>query len=123
MSSNASPSRLDIAKSFLVEARNELREYEECRDEAILRLVCEKGWGAIAQALMYAVGRDVTHHNDYQKIANELRQSGKFDVIDATLIGDKLHSAGFYHGKLSVNAIKESIAVIEQAVDTLDTKI
>lgn len=122
MSSNASPNRMGIARGFLDEARKELQEYEESHNQAILRLVCEKGWGAIAQALMHASGKDVTHHNDYQRIANELKQSRNVDVIDATIIGDRLHSAGFYHGKLSLDTIKESIAVIEQAVDEIDSK-
>ena len=105
MTTEAGPTRLEIAERFLEEARAELSQYAKSHDEAILRLVCEKTWGAIAQALMHAADRDVTHHTDYQRIANDLKRLKKIDVIDAVIVGDRLHRAGCYHGILSPGAV------------------
>ncbi len=113
--------RLDIAEGFLKEAESELEEYERSRDEVKLRLVCEKGWGAITQALMYAGGEDVTTHKDFDKLANKLKIQFE-GIIEAYLAGDKLHSAGFYHGLLRFETVKDSLGLIKQAITGIRDK-
>lgn len=51
---------------------------------------------------VHAVGRDVTHHSDCQKIANDLKQSKNLGIIDSTTIGDRLHSIAFYLSKIGL---------------------
>ena len=119
MTAEAGLSRLKIARRFLEEAKAELAQFDESHDEAVLRLVCEKAWGAIAQALMHAANRDVTHHTDYQRIANDLKRLKKLDVVDAVIVGDRLHSAGFYHGRLSPRAVKDALGIVGRAVDEI----
>ncbi|MDG6964988.1 MAG: hypothetical protein JRN27_08160 [Nitrososphaerota archaeon] len=122
MTTEAGPTKLKIARRFLEEARIEMAQYDKSHDEAVLRLVCEKVWGAIAQALMHAADKDVTHHTDYQQIANDLKRSKKVDVINAVIVGDRLHSAGFYHGRLSPGAVEDAMGIVGQAVEEIGSK-
>jgi hypothetical protein len=112
-------SRLDIAEGFLEEAELELKEYMESRDEVKLRLVCEKAWGAIAQGLMYASGKDVTKHKSFEKLTDELKSK---EISEAYVAGDKLHSAGFYHGALAFDTVRNSLELIKQAITVIRSR-
>ena len=122
MTTDAGSTRLEIPGRFLEEARAELAQYDKSHDEATLRLVCEKAWGAIAQGLMYAANKDVTHRTDYQKIANDLKRLKRVDVIKAVIAGDSLHGAGFYHGRLSPDAVRDAVDVVGQAVNEIGSE-
>jgi|GEM_PF-948475 hypothetical protein len=111
--------RLDIAEGFLKEAESELEEYKKSGDEVKLRLVCEKAWGAIAQGLMYATGKDVTKHKSFEKLVGELKSE---EINEAFVAGDKLHSAGFYHGVLGFDTVKDSLELIKQAITVIRNK-
>jgi hypothetical protein len=90
---------LKSARSFLAEAREQLREYEKSNDELALGQACEKGWGAVAQALMHAAGKPIESHREFWLIASEvLRKTGNRSLLAGESAGEYLHSAGFYHG-------------------------
>ncbi len=109
--------RLTVAEMFIKAAREEIKEYRRSRNEIHYRQACEKGWGAIAQALMHLSNRSVYHHREFSEIANSLKASGKIDAVDALIAGDQLHGGGFYHGALTVSAIENAIDLIEKVIE------
>jgi len=63
--------KLKKAYKFLDLAYKELNEYEKNKDEVILQEACEKGWGAVVQALK-AVNPEIRRHADFGKTAVKL---------------------------------------------------
>lgn len=111
--------RLDLARLFIAASKQELDAYRKSKDEIQYRQACEKAWAAIAQAMMHAYGTSINHHRDYSKFANELKKANKIDLVDAVIIGDKLHSAGFYHGALSQEEVRNAINLIEEKINQI----
>ena len=64
----------------------------------------------------------VTRHADYQQTANDLKRLEKADVINAAIVGDRLRSAGFYHGRLSPGAVKDAMGIVGQAVEEIGSR-
>jgi len=113
---------LKLAKSFLAEAREQLREYEKSKDELALRQACEKGWGAVAQGLMYAAGKPIESHREFGLIASELfKKTGNKSVLTGESAGEYLHSAGFYHGLPTLELVMNSLELIEEFLKAVES--
>lgn len=112
--------RLVLARLFINSAREELQEYRDLQSEISYRQACEKAWAAIAQAVMYVHGNSIHHHNEYSKIVNALKKSGEIDLVDAVIVGDQLHSGGFYHGAISVDAVENGIQSIDEKIAEIE---
>lgn len=112
---------LKLAKSFLDEARKQLDEYVKSGNGLALRQACEKGWGAVAQALMAAVGKPVESHKEFGVIASELfRKTGNRSFLTGESAGEYLHSAGFYHGLPTAELVLNSLDLIEELLKTIE---
>ncbi len=118
--------RLELAKRFLVEAREALEGFKRTGDEAKKRQACEKGWGAVAQALMHAAGREFYAHREFGNMANELfRKTGDKRFIIWESVGEALHGGGFYHGAFDVDGISLMLDELEEflkAVELISTR-
>lgn len=114
--------RLKLARSFLAEAREQLREYEKSNDELALRQACEKGWGAVAQALMHAAGKPIESHREFGLIASELfKKTGNRRLLTGESAGEYLHSAGFYHGLPMSELILNSLELVEELLKAVES--
>lgn len=109
-----------LSWQFLDEARRELDHYVKTQDELALRQACEKGWGAVAQALMTAADRPVTSHRDLI-IASELfRKTGARAILTGESAGEYLHSAGFYYGLPTAELVLNTLDLIEEFLKVLE---
>ena len=109
--------RLDLAKKFLSDATEEFRAYLTTEEEEKLREACEKGWGAVAQLLMYASGKELTPHRDFGVVAKQLTEKTGDTLIErAEMAGETLHSGGFYHGALSPEGISAALDMISDLI-------
>ncbi len=117
--------RLKLAGKFLSEARLELEGFKKTLEDVKLREACEKGWGAMAQFLMYAAGKEITEHRGFSQMASELyRKTGKREIVLTETAAEGLHAAGFYHGALTADAVELTLKSMEemfQAVKDLVT--
>ncbi len=110
-----------LSWQFLEEARRQLDLYVETQDELALRQACEKGWGAVAQALMSVADRPVASHRDFGIIASELfRKTGERAILTGESAGEYLHSAGFYHGLPTAELVLNSLELIEEFLKALE---
>ena len=113
---------LKLARSFLGEAREELDEYVKSRSGLALRQACEKGWGAVSQALMAAVGKPVESHKEFGVIASELfKKTGNRSFLTGESAGEYLHSAGFYHGLPTAELVSNSLDLIEELLKAIES--
>jgi methylmalonyl-CoA mutase cobalamin-binding subunit len=101
---------------FINEAKTEIENYRKTGNEVSYRQACEKGCGAIAQAIMHVSGHDIYHHKEFSQVASKLKEKGMIDIVDAIAAGDKMHSAGFYHGILSEETVANAIQLIDTAI-------
>lgn len=112
---------ITLARDFLAEAREQLKEYERTANELSLRQACEKGWGSVTQALMYAAGRTIETHKEFGLVATELfRKTGNRIFLDAETAGEYLHSAGFYHGLPTAELVSRNLDLIEELVQVAE---
>jgi hypothetical protein len=112
---------LKLARCFLEEARKQLDDYAKTGSELALRQACEKGWGAVAQALMAAVGKPVESHKDFGVVASELfKKTGNRSILTGESAGEYLHSAGFYHGLPTAELVSNSLDLIEELLKTIE---
>ena len=44
------------------------------------------------------------------------------DVINAMIVGDRLHSAGFYHGKAPPDSVKDAVEIVGQALKEIASR-
>lgn len=106
---------MELAKDFLAEARRQLDEYVKTGNELALRQACEKGWGAVAQALMAATGKPIEAHREFGIVASELyKKTGNRSILTGESAGEYLHSAGFYHGLPTAELVSNSLDLIEE---------
>jgi hypothetical protein len=112
--------KLALAEDFLEGAWDELRKYESTKDERFLREACEKGWGAVAQALK-AVNPNIKRHADFGKTAIKLAKEYKDEeIFRCEAIGEHLHRAGFYEGLLDAEEIKYGLSAVEDFLKLID---
>ncbi len=112
---------IKLAWNFLTEARRKLEDYVKTGDEVSLRQACEKGWGAVAQGLMYAVGKAITSHREFSIVASELfKKTGDRIFLRGEVAGEYLHGAGFYHGLPTLELISDSLDLIEEMLRALE---
>jgi len=110
--------KLNLAKKFLADAMEEFQTYLITREEEKLRQACEKGWGAVAQILMHASGKELTHHRDFGVVARQLTEKTGNSLIErAEMAGEALHAGGFYHGALSPEAVKAALGVVSDLIE------
>ncbi len=101
-----------------------MEDYVKTGDEVSLRQACEKGWGAVAQGLMYAVGRAITSHREFAIVASELfKKTGDRIFLDGETAGEYLHGAGFYHGVPTAELVSRNLDVIEEMLKSLERLI
>lgn len=113
--------RLTLAGEFLEEAHLQLSKYEATKKELCLRQACEKGWGAVAQALK-AVNPKIRYHRDFGETAARLaKQYGNHEIAHGELCGESLHRSGFYEGELGSNAVEEGLICIDDFLKSIDT--
>lgn len=107
--------KVELSERFLSEARAELDEYRKTLEDVKLREACEKGWGAMAQLLMYSVGKEIVEHRGFSQAASELyRKTGKKEILLTETAAEALHAAGFYHGVLTADAVELTLKAIEE---------
>ncbi len=112
---------MKLARSFLAEAERQLDEYGKTGDELSLRQACEKGWGAVAQALMAAVGKPIESHREVGLVASDLfRKNGDRRILMGESAGEYLHGAGFYHGLPTVELVSNSLDVIKGLLEAVE---
>jgi len=112
---------MKLARSFLEEARRQLDEYVKTGNELALRQACEKGWGAVAQALMAAVGKPIEKHREFGMVASELfKKTGNRIFLTGESAGEYLHGAGFYHGLPTAELTSNSLDLIEDLLKALE---
>jgi len=113
--------KLNLAKEFLADAREELQTYLTTGKEEKLRQACEKGWGAVAQLLMHTSGKDLTHHRDFGVVARQLTEkTGNALIERAEMAGEALHAGGFYHGALSPEAVRVALDMISDLIKAVE---
>lgn len=111
---------LALAEDFLEGAWDELRKYESTRDERLLREACEKGWGAVAQALK-SVNPNIKRHADFGKTAIKLAKEYKDEeIFRCEAIGEHLHRAGFYEGLLDAEEVEYGLLAVEDFLRLID---
>jgi len=113
--------KLNLAKKFLADAREEFVTYLATEEEEKLRQACEKGWGAVAQLLMHVSGKDLTHHRDFAVVAKQLTDKTGNTIIErAEMAGEALHAGGFYHGALSPEAVNAALDMISDLIKVFE---
>lgn len=113
--------KLGLAKKFLADAREEFQAYLSTGEEEKLRQACEKGWGAVAQLLMHASGKELTRHRDFGLVAKQFTEkTGNTIVERAEMAGEALHAGGFYHGALSPEAVDAALDMISELVKVIE---
>lgn len=110
-----------MATAFLVEAFEQLKGYEKTGKEEMLRQACEKGWGAVAQALMHASGKDLTQHREFGQIGKQLTEkTGDQVFARSEALGEALHAGGFYHGALSPEAVDSALSAVGELITAVE---
>ncbi len=124
MPTNETPDgrRLKLAEAFLHDAANELELFRKTREEVNLRQACEKGWGATAQLLMLAAGKEITEHRGFSEAATELyKKTGKREILLIHAAAEGMHAAGFYHGALTAETVEATLASIKDLMSIITT--
>jgi len=112
---------LTLARQFLEEARGQAEDYRKTGSELALRQACEKGWGAVAQALMSTTPKPIETQKEFGLVASDLfRKTGEKVYLDAETAGEYLHSAGFYHGLPTVELVSRSLDLVDELLKTLE---
>lgn len=113
--------KLELAKKFLDDAKEEFQAYAQTGDEEKLKQACEKSWGAVAQLFMHAGGKELTRHRDFAIAAKELAEkTGKIEFVRVEVVGEALHAAGFYHGALTPEAVHASLDMVSEFVKLIE---
>ncbi|KPV63269.1 MAG: Archaeal PaREP1/PaREP8 family protein [Candidatus Bathyarchaeota archaeon BA1] len=111
-----------MAKKFLADAKEEFQAYLNTGDEEKLRQACEKGWGAVAQLLMHASGKELTHHREFGIVVKQLAEKTGYRIIKrAEMAGEALHAGCFYHGALSPEAVEEALNMISELLKIVES--
>ena len=99
----------------------EFQTYLTTGEEEKLRQACEKGWGAVAQLLMHASGKELTHHRDFGVVARQLTEKTGNTLIERVeMAGEALHAGGFYHGALSPEAVKAALDMVSDLIKVVE---
>ncbi|MFH0775643.1 MAG: PaREP1 family protein [bacterium] len=105
--------RLSLANNFFLHAVKEFKEYEENGDEILLRQSCEKGWGAVAQALK-VVNPKIRRHAEFGRTAAELAEKyNNEEIVHGEAFGELLHREGFYEGDMDKKTVEHGLRCIE----------
>lgn len=111
---------LSLAFDFLENAKHELKLYDQERNEIKLRLACEKGWAAIAQALNHAAPAPIRNHWEFFTVAQSLSdESQRYEIQRGEISGHALHSAGFYRGELGIEEVRRALRDVEEALNAI----
>lgn len=112
---------MKLARSFLAEAERQLDDYRKTGNELSLRQACEKGWGAVAQALMAVAGRPIESHKEFGLMASDLfRKTGDRRILTGESAGEYLHGAGFYHGLPTAELVSNSLLLIKESLEVVE---
>lgn len=112
--------KLRLADKFLKEAWEQLKKYEDTKEELYLRQACEKGWGAVAQALK-ATNPKIKRHADFSDTAAKLaRKYDNEEIVHGESCGETLHRTGFYEGALTKPAVEINLKSAEDFLELID---
>lgn len=112
--------KLVLAEKSLKEALNELKRYEETKNELFLQEACEKGWGAVVKALK-VVNPKIRKHADFGRTARRLAEEyNNEEIFHGEAMGEYLHSTGFYEGAVGLEEARHGLCCIENFLKLID---
>lgn len=107
---------IGLAVDFINAAKLELADYTTTSNEVSYRQACEKGWAAIAQAVIHVNGRHIYYHRGFEEAASRLTPRTGIDLVSPVAAGNQLHGQGFYQGRLSPSSVGSTLGLIESRV-------